>query len=434
MVVRANQRKALMSHGVSSIIERPILIVEYQAVSAQILQEKIAQMSSAEIHVASSYQQAKEQLKHHRHDYLVAISDLNLPDAPNAEIIDLLEKAGVRSIALTGTFAKETRASLSKTGLVDYVLKDSIRSYDYVVSLVERLHRNQFVKALVVEDSKSALFMLQESMELLNFQVFTATNGKEALAVFDAHPDIRLLLTDHEMPEMDGFELTVNIRERLGKEQLAIIGLSASTNTDLGAMFIKNGANDFLLKPYSFDELLCRVNMNIAALEHLDHITELANKDFLTKLFNRRYFFTHGEDIFAQSEPQHNALSIVMSDIDHFKKVNDTYGHDCGDAVLIHVANLFSGYFKEHLVARLGGEEFAVIIEGVSQEELRHYLEAFRREVENGEVNTMGHCIKVTISIGASPALQNSLDKSLKLADEMLYQAKDAGRNQVCLV
>lgn len=406
-------------------------MVEDQKSSSDILCHKLLQHWDVEIHLASSYTEAKDCLKLYRHDYLVAVCDLNLPDAADGAILDLMDKAEVRSIALTASSSRDAKVSQSRTHMVDFVHKASVNAYDYTVGLIGRLFKNQFFKVLVVEDSKTALMILEERLKLLNFDVYCAEDGKQGIELLEHHPDIRLAISDYEMPHMDGFEFTVNARKRWSKDQLAIIGLSASGLSDLGAMFIKNGANDFLFKPYSFEELTCRINTNIEALEHLDHIHELANKDSLTKLFNRRYFFSSGHKIYEDSKSNGVPLTLVMLDIDFFKQVNDTYGHDGGDIVLLSFAKQLKAHFKDHLVSRLGGEEFAIIIKGLPDNAAYQLLETFRERVEGNIIEWQNHNIQVTVSIGANADYCHDLDAMLKCADENVYKAKEGGRNCV---
>lgn len=411
----------------------PVLLIDSDNSSTEKLCQKLQDNWSVDIHCAASYEEAKECLKKYRHQYLVAICELRFPDAIEYEILNLLEKAGVKCVALTSIADKKYSEILSKPNLIDLVTKDTSNAFNYVAGLVGRLYKNKYYKVLIVEDSATASIILEEMLNLLNFQVLMAKNGREAMDILQENPDIRLAITDYEMPEMNGFQFTVTARKTLGKEQLAIIGLSASGQSDLGSMFIKNGANDFLFKPYSFAELLCRINTNIEALEHLDFIYELANKDSLTKLFNRRYFFGSGNQKYDENSATNADFTVAMFDIDFFKKVNDTYGHDGGDAVLIHFANLMKEHFAAHLIGRLGGEEFAIIMENLSESEVTNLLESFREKVEASHIDWNDQQIKITVSSGAMSKYNGSLDTMLKKADENLYLAKKVGRNTVIL-
>ena len=431
-LLRSGQRKKRKNNLFDDIqILQPILIVEDQYSLANMLSELLIERWQCEVHIAETYQEAKQYLSRHRHEYLVTICDLHLPDAPDAEIIDLVKKAKVPMIALSGSFGENIRDEMLDKGVMDYIIKDSFDAYDYLVKQVGRIYKNQHTKILLVDDTNSARDMLKHMLDIQKFQILTAENGVQALQQLDTHPDIRLMVTDYSMPEMDGFTLTLEARKNFPPEQLSIIGVSATNHSELGAQFIKNGANDFMLKPFSYEELLCRINQNIDMLEYMERIRNIANCDYLTKLYNRRFFFLEGQAIYQEAREEKRLLSICMMDIDHFKQVNDTYGHDGGDDVLIHFAQLLTQHFSNHLTARLGGEEFVVLFENSDQQKILQELENFRQVIADKPIASGSDSIAITVSMGLNSQLASNFDDMLKIADQNLYQAKENGRNQV---
>ena len=362
--------------------------------------------------------------------FSVALVDLNLPDAPNGEVVPVVQAAGIPVIVLTGAFGEGLRKQMTDFGVVDYVVKDNMAAYEYACRLVGRIHRNRATKVLVVDDSPTAVAVLKHQLEIQRLKVFTATGGEEALSRFREHPDIQLLFTDCHMPGMDGFELIQRIRAEHGKDRLAIIGLSGSDDGRLSARFLKSGANDFLTKPFVYEELLCRVNQNLEILEQIEAIRDAANRDYLTRLYNRRYFFDDGGRRYRGAKEQGTPLCAAMMDIDFFKKVNDNHGHDGGDVALRHMAELLNDTFPDDLVARFGGEEFCVMI-AAPLEESHARLDAFRRRVEETPVDRDGYHFPFTVSIGMTDQLGGDLDAMLNVADANLYGAKEGGRNRV---
>ncbi|MDG1751352.1 MAG: diguanylate cyclase [Thalassotalea sp.] len=428
--VRTAQRKTRSNiHDIQ--INKPILIIEDQVSLSKMLKELLVKRFDSDVHIANSYADAKVLLSKHRHEYHVVICDLNLPDAPNGEIVDLVNRAKVKMIALTGTFGEKMREKMINKGVIDYITKDSVNAYEYVVNLVGRLYENYSTKLLIVEDSLIARKLVQHMLELQNFNVLLAGNGKEALTVLEENPDIKLVLTDYNMPEMNGFDLTLDLRKHHLKEQLAVIGLSATGNNELGAQFIKNGANDFLTKPVSYEELLCRINQNIDMLFYMEALRNAAHRDFLTNLYNRRYFFNEGKVLYEKSIQNHQPVAVAMLDIDHFKQVNDNYGHEVGDDLLVYFSYELSKQFDQHIVARLGGEEFVVLFTNVESEQAFDLMDKFRQKIADASIKTDGETISMSVSIGLHHIAGESLDAMLKLADENLYRAKNNGRNRV---
>lgn len=423
------QQRNIKIYGIQ--IDKPILIIEDSKPLAFLLSSLITKQWACDVHIAYSYSEAKEYLKRYRHEYHLAICDITLPDAPNGEIINLVKKAKVQMIAISGNYEADYVKSIINKGAIDFIDKGNKNAYPYATELVGRLFKNHLIKILVVDDSDSAAGVVALMLEKQNFQVLVAENGKKALEVLEENKDIRIILTDYNMPEMDGVELTVKIRQIYSKEQLAIIGLSGMNDDLLSSNFIKNGANDFLIKPFTYNELLCRVNQNMDMLEHMEHINSLANHDYMTKVFNRRYFFTQGNEIYLSSKESQKRLTICMMDIDHFKQVNDNYGHDCGDVVLIHFAKVLNDFFDDYLVARLGGEEFAVLFDDIDYQESLVLLDSFRQKIEEAPIVYEDVTLSITVSIGVTNQHSDTIDAMLKLSDDNLYQAKEMGRNKV---
>ena len=412
-------------------IDRPVLLIEDQRALAQMAEAMLREEWGCEVMVAASLSEARQLLEAHGAEFIAAVCDLNLPDAPYGEVIDLVNKYGVPAIALTGAFGEELRNMVTKKGVVDYVLKEGVNSYEYVVNLVGRIHKNTDIKVLVADDSLSARAVLKHMLSVQGLNVLTAKDGYEAVEMLEQHPDIKLVLVDYNMPKMNGFSFVLEARKRMGKDQLAIIGVSGENGGNISAQFLKNGANDFIAKPYSYEELICRVTQNLEMLEMVESIQNIANRDYLTGMYNRRFFFDEGYNIYEHAKNNGSNLFIAMIDVDHFKMVNDTYGHDCGDMILKHLAVQLSAYFRNDLIARLGGEEFALLIAEEDIHSTTERLEAFRMHIERETVSCGTTNIAFTVSIGGSHHLQENLDMMLKTADENLYHAKQSGRNRV---
>lgn len=233
--------------------------------------------------VAKSLKETKKVLAESP-DFFVALLDLNLGDAPDGEVVDLVLEHGVPSIVLTASFNTEIRDKILSKGVVDYVLKtkDAVRQ---VVDTLRRLEKNVGVTLLIVDDSSLLRRIARGYLELYGFAILEARNGVEGLAVLDSHPEVRLVVTDYEMPQMDGFEFCSKIRERVGKNELAVIGVSSFDDALLSARFIKGGANDFLRKPFQREELYSRIAQNLDTLEYIQTIN--ASLQTIQKMHSR---------------------------------------------------------------------------------------------------------------------------------------------------
>ena len=409
-----------------------ILIVEDNKALARLIAKKMEDKVEMEIDLAYTMAEAQAFLSDPK-EYFIALLDLNLPDAPNGEIVDYVISKGLPSIVLTGSMDDATRESFIHKDIVDYVYKGNMDDINYIFKIINRLSKNRQYKVMVAEDSAPFRNNLKKILTSLQFQVFTAAHGEEAMSYFADNPDMKLVVCDYRMPVKDGLEVLKEIRAAGDKNQIGVLMMTSPSENVNGAIFLKNGANDFIAKPFVKEELICRVNNLIEAMENINQIADFANKDFLTGVYNRRYFYDDMNEYVAYAEERAEPYAVAMLDIDHFKQINDTYGHDGGDRALKTLAKkLIDETKKGDLVARFGGEEFCIVLKNVSNEEAVKFFVNLRASIANCKVRLKKEQIKFTVSIGVAFSRSDyRLDELLELADEALYRAKENGRNRV---
>ncbi len=414
------------------MLEKPaVLLVEDSKFFASMILRRIQEELDLEVDWKETYSDAAEAIDHSSNRYLVALLDLTLPDAPNGEIVEYATKKGIPSIIFTGGFDGRARKRFISWNIVDYILKDSSTCVDTLLDAIRRVELNRDISILVVDDSKPMRDAVTNLLKTQLYSVLVASNGVEALKILDKHPEIKMIVTDYDMPEMDGFELIRNVRKNHSKNELAIIGMSASDDPLLSAKLIKSGANDFMPKPFQVEEFHCRVGHSIEMLENIALIKDLSYKDPLTRLYNRRYFFENADLFIKQCVSEKSMYSMAMIDIDHFKNVNDTHGHDAGDEVLRQVASTVSKCFPEKAVAcRFGGEEFCVLTSHHADEDVVARFDGLRRSLEATSIEVGDASVSITISTGVCTE-PDSVESMLKTADRYLYKAKNSGRNKV---
>jgi len=412
-----------------------ILIVEDNKTLAKLLAKKIKTALDMEVDIAYKLSEAKLFL--HKYKYFVTLLDINLPDAPNGEVVDYVLSKGQQAIVLSGNIDKEFRKKMLKKNIIDYVNKGGVDDINYTINTIKRLQKNQKHKVLVVDDSMVFRKQMSNFLENLFYKVYTVAHGEEAIGMLETHPDISLMITDYNMPVMNGLELVHQVRKERSKNDLCIIAISSNNDEEINAFFLKQGANDYINKPFSKEEFSCRVNNSIEALENIQIVTNHANRDFLTGLYNRRYFFESINEYICNDVDDgiHEKFAVAMIDIDDFKKVNDKYGHDTGDKVIIHLANvLMSNTNYRDVVSRFGGEEFCVVLKNINRFSAVEIFDRLRSEVESSVVySDKKEPIQFTISVGVSLYSEDGLEETINQADMMLYNAKNAGKNQVLI-
>ena len=423
-----------MSASAIANSQRRMLLVEASSSLSFAIKAKLEQAADVEIVLARSIAEAKEAIRIYDGQFFLSLLALSVPDGSGDEVVAVTLDADIPTIVFTGTYSTELRDKLFSLGVIDYLIKDSPDSLNYMINVIKRLQANSQVTALVVDDSQTARAQLSALLRKFQFNVKEAEDGPDALRVLASTPNIRLVITDYNMPGMSGCDLSKAIRLEYGADQIAIIGISAVAEEPLSAKFLKFGANDFLNKPFVREEFYCRVAQNMQYLDQVQALQEAAARDPLTGLHNRRYFYEMAEALLSQAHRDDADCTIGMIDIDYFKNINDTYGHLVGDEAVKHIAKLTRSVVQRgsDLVARYGGDEFCILLYGAHEEDAAPFFEELRQKIEETPLMVDGLAIDINVSIGLCGAKTLSLPQMIEDADHALYAAKNNGRNQIC--
>jgi two-component system, cell cycle response regulator len=299
----------------------------------------------------------------------------------------------------------------------------------------------QDFKILVVDDSPIYRKLVEQSLCRENCPVLFAKNGRDAIEVFAEH-EPALVITDWTMPDISGPELCQHIRREFQKHYAYMILVTSNAEKEQVVEGLNAGADDYLTKPFHSGELLARVRVGRRMIDlHREveaknrQLQELALTDPLTGLPNRRAI-DHWMGRQLSAAARHDfSVWVAMADLDHFKQVNDTYGHDAGDAVLKEFAELLKANTRQsNICGRLGGEEFLLIFTHVERTQANLALERIRSRLESREFDFHPHRTKVTASfgvVGFRGQRPPEFSALLTRADAALYSAKNKGRNRI---
>ncbi|HKA52092.1 MAG TPA: diguanylate cyclase [Candidatus Binatia bacterium] len=294
---------------------------------------------------------------------------------------------------------------------------------------------------LVAEDNDDIREMVTLLVSSMGYRTYSAATGREALSQVRAHtPDIVLL--DLMMPEMDGFEFCRAVQEDPSLSTPHIIITSAKDTLEDKVRGLELGAADYLTKPFNLTELRARLRAGERIVRYQKMLKEqqalleqLAREDKLTGLCNRRHFEERAQEECLRAQRYGHSLSLLLGDLDHFKQVNDRYGHAYGDTVLRQVGQTLLLHCRgSDLVARYGGEEFTVLLFETDAEDARRVAERLCAAVRTLPFTHPSGPFHVTMSFGVV-SLQQPRDQDLAVllgkADEALYAAKQKGRDRV---
>ncbi len=298
------------------------------------------------------------------------------------------------------------------------------------------------MRVLLVEDDRAVMMVTSKYIESFGFEVIPAYDGETALEIFDPNT-IDLVFMDYILPGIDGFETTRQLRETHSDEWFPIIFLTSSKGDEHLAKGLAAGGDDYLYKPVSPVVLEAKikamariVKMQKDLLTVNKKMERLSFLDGLTEVYNRRGFDRSLGNEWRRMHRDENTLSLLMIDVDYFKKYNDLYGHQAGDDCLKTIAKtLDENTFRPvDIVARYGGEEFAVLLPGTDAKGAKQTADRLVKciEAENIEHKDSETSPYVTISIGIAQSSKrgnNNTEKLIQAADKGLYMAKSQGKN-----
>jgi len=296
---------------------------------------------------------------------------------------------------------------------------------------------------LIIDDSEAVRDKIIKTLEPLDLfaRFYQAEDGLEGFKKLMASP-VDIILCDLEMPRMDGFKFLGMLKTRPEVSDTPVIILTGNEDRELKIKGLDQGACDFLTKPFDPEELVARMRVHLK-IKHLQDdlkrtnelLLELSNTDHLTGLFNRRFLIEALDKELQRARRKDGMVSLIMIDLDHFKRINDSYGHMQGDVVLQKVALQLQKELRNYdVAARYGGEEFVAILPDTCLKEAYMVADRIRLSIQGMHLAGPMAVERITASLGVSvypsPHYED-IDGLLRSADEALYQAKERGRNQV---
>jgi diguanylate cyclase (GGDEF)-like protein len=292
-------------------------------------------------------------------------------------------------------------------------------------------------RLLIVDDEPINIQSLYEIFRQ-EYEVFIATNALQGLEICDNNPP-DLILLDIVMPGMNGLEMCRQLKSNQRTQDIPIIFVTAYGNPEEETRGLDAGAVDFIMKPFNCAVVRARVNTHMTMKAQSDLLRSMAFIDGLTGVANRRRFDESLEAEWRQCRRHRFPLALLMIDIDHFKKYNDTYGHLEGDICLQKIASILREQLgRPHdLVARYGGEEFACLLPGVDMEGAMHkaqsILEELHRQAIPHESSETAPFVTISLGVAVSyPGPELLHGRLVAMADAQLYRAKQEGRNRIC--
>jgi diguanylate cyclase (GGDEF)-like protein len=289
------------------------------------------------------------------------------------------------------------------------------------------------LRILLVDDNPQNLQALGNHLKALPCQLLFALDGHRTLEAIGKHRP-HLILMDIQMPDMDGFELCQKIKDDPETADIPVIFLTAAYRDQESILKgFRVGGVDFITKPYHREELLARVKTHLKLKAYQDHFRNMSIRDPLTRIYNRRFMTERIANEEARNRRSGQVFTIALGDLDNFKRINDNYGHACGDEVLVRTAEALEGAIrKTDAVARWGGEEFLVLLPDTDLDGARVVLERMLNTVRDLSVPCGRQTISPTLTCGAADSRSaNQGEAVVRNADMAMYRGKTAGKNRL---
>lgn len=305
-----------------------------------------------------------------------------------------------------------------------------------------RLSAEDNVQILIADDSLVSRHLLDATLRKWGYEVVVACDGTEAWDILQRDDAPPLAILDWMMPGMTGTEVCSLVRQRARQPYTYILLLTSKSLKEDLIEGMESGADDYIIKPFDQHELKVRlragtrlVDLQAELLSTREALREQATKDSLTRLWNRSSILEILQRELARGQRENTPVGVVLLDLDHFKAINDTYGHFAGDAVLKEAARRMQRTIRQYdSMGRYGGEEFLVIFPGCAEDSTVEKAERLRSYLASEPLLLTETSVTLTASFGATaalPGVENSSESLIRTADDALYRAKKLGRNRV---
>ena len=421
-----------------------ILLVEPNRTFQQIILNSLASLTQ-DVDVVATAEQARVSYADAKYSLLVIARQL--PDQNGEELVQQFRQQSGTSripvVLLTSEKNTQITNQALASGVTEVFQRDELEKLlDYLIKLCKEHSANSDMEGhiLLVEDTMTMAQIMMAYLGKMGLSYEHCTTGEEAVELYNKH-DFDLVMTDFMLEgQMTGLHVLREIRahENSKKARVPVLSVTGVEEESRVLELLRAGANDIVNKPVVFEQLQVRVRNLLQNKKLIDQVEEqalymnqLAMTDQLTGLYNRHYLMEYGPKAVSECIRHQQQLTLMVVDVDHFKKVNDTYGHSVGDKVLIAVGVILNDVSRDEDVAtRFGGEEFVILLRHCSQADAVKKAEKLRQDLE--QLKPEG--ITVTASFGIASVdndKQHDFDALFTAADTAVYRAKENGRNQV---
>lgn len=409
-----------------------VLIAEQEQSVRDALIDRVEQSLGVTADAVNTATAVRKLVEKHSGEYVLAVVDTRLPDAPNGEVLDTLTSNFIPTIAISSKVTDEVADRLLDKHIIECVLKREDEDSELLADIVQQTLCNPQRKILYYSLNDFNRKQVRELLDIHRYTVIDVRNQAEIRRQLQDHSDISLVLMDQSALKNNAIETISELRQHYRREDLAIAAVCDQEEQQLGAKLLRAGANDVFRQPMPTDEFYYRVKQCVESIERVREIKYSASRDMLTGVYNRDYLFDVGEKLYASAQRGDIKLTLAVIEIDNFEETTTRHGPETSNAILETLAPLISDQLRKNdILARYDSDRFVCLANNVGQHNAIMVFERIRRLVSKTRIEHQSTVLSVSCSIGATTHPAESFLDMISDARNLLGSAVTDGRNRV---
>jgi diguanylate cyclase (GGDEF)-like protein len=428
--MRTQQQYSIPGNDFSGSLR--VLIAEQEQAVRDALAERVFNSLGVQADTVNTASAVRKLLQSHANEFVLAVVDTRLPDAPDGEVLEVLTQNNIPTIALSSSVNEHVVDRLQDRHIIDCVLKRNDEDINLIADIVERTLCNHQRKIIFFSNNDFNRKNIRQLLDIHRYTVIDVRNEAEIRRQLGSHSDTSLILIDHHSIQHDELQLINSLRQQYRREDLAIAVVCDEQNSRSSARMLRAGATDVIHRQHQTDEFYYRVQQCVESIERVREIKYSATRDLLTGVYNRDYVFDIGKKLFAGAQRGDTTLAVAVLEIDNISDLTTTHGIEVSNAVLKATANLLSNEFRKNdVLARYSADKFICLATNVGSHNARMVFERVRQKLATSPVEYQSHVVSTSATIGVSTNADDSFLGMIANAELQLENAIETGRNAV---
>ena len=409
-----------------------VLIAEQEQAVRDALADRVEKSLGVTADTVNTATAVRKLMEKHPGEYVLAVVDTRLPDAPNGEVLDALTANSIPTIAISAKVTDEIANRLLDKHIIECVLKRTDEDIELLADIVQQTLCNPQRKILYFSTDDFNRKKIRQLLDIHRYTIIDVRNKADIRRQLSEHRDISLIIMDQSTLQFNVIDTISDLRQHYRREDLSIATICDQQDQQLGAKLLRAGANDVIRQPMPTDEFYYRIKQCVESVERVREIKYSATRDILTGAYNRDYLFDVGEKLYASATRGDIKLTLAMIEIDNFEEITTRHGPQASNAVLETLAPLLNAELRQNdVLARYDASTFVCLVSNVGEHNAIMVCERLRQLATKSVIEYQSTNLTVSCSIGATTNTDKSFLDMIGNANKSLQRAIDKGRNCV---